>query len=73
VPSKANASKPRDHSSHKRSPHGIVDPVLVHFAAASAAATPESGEVNQLLVEREMLAVRASDGKSGARSPSFRN
>ena len=46
-------------SSHMRSPHGIVDPVLVHFAAALAAATPESGEVNQLLVERVMLAVRA--------------
>jgi transcriptional regulator GlxA family with amidase domain len=42
-----------------RSPHGIVDPVLVHFAAALAAATPESGEVNQLLVERVILAVRA--------------
>jgi AraC family transcriptional regulator len=46
-------------SSHIKSPHGIVDPVLVHFAAALAAATPESGEVNQLLVERVMLAVRA--------------
>ena len=46
-------------SSHMRSPHGIVDPVLVHFAAALAAATPEAGEVNQLLVERVMLAVRA--------------
>ena len=45
--------------SHMRSPHGIVDPVLAHFAAALAAATPESGEVNQLLVERVMLAVRA--------------
>jgi AraC family transcriptional regulator len=46
-------------SSHMRSPHGIVDPVLVHFAAALATATPGSGEVNQLLVERVMLAVRA--------------
>ena len=46
-------------SSHMRSPHGIVDPVLVHFAAALAAATPEAGEVNQLLIERVMLAVRA--------------
>jgi AraC family transcriptional regulator len=46
-------------SLHMRHPHGIVDPVLVHFAAALAAATPEAGEVNQLLVERVMLAVRA--------------
>jgi AraC-like DNA-binding protein len=46
-------------SSHMRYLHGIVDPVLAHFAAALAAATPESGEVNQLLVERVMLAVRA--------------
>jgi AraC family transcriptional regulator len=46
-------------SSHMRSPHGIVDPVLTHFAAALAAAMPRSGEVNRLLVERVMLAVRA--------------
>ena len=46
-------------SSHVRDPHGIVDPVLAHFAAALAAATPESGEINQLLVERVTLAVRA--------------
>jgi AraC family transcriptional regulator len=46
-------------SSHMRYPHGIVDPVLAHFAAALAAATPGSGEVNRLLVERVMLAVRA--------------
>jgi hypothetical protein len=43
-----------------RSPRGIVEPVLIHRAAALAAATPESGEVNQLPVERVMLAVRAS-------------
>jgi hypothetical protein len=30
VPSKENASKPRDPSSHLRSPHGIVDPVCAH-------------------------------------------
>jgi AraC-like DNA-binding protein len=46
-------------SSHPRYPHGIVDPVLAHFAAALAAATPESGEINQLLVHRVMLSVRA--------------
>jgi AraC family transcriptional regulator len=46
-------------SSHIRSSRGIVDPVLAHFAAALKAATPEAGEVNQLLVERVMLAVRA--------------
>jgi AraC family transcriptional regulator len=46
-------------SSQLSYPHGIVDPVLAHFAAALAAATPESGEINQFLVERVMLAVRA--------------
>jgi AraC family transcriptional regulator len=46
-------------SSQMRYPHGIVDPVLAHFAAALAAATPKPGEINQLLVERVMLAVRA--------------
>lgn len=46
-------------SSHPRYPHGIVDPVLAHFAAALAAATPESGEINQLLVQRVMLSVQA--------------
>jgi AraC-like DNA-binding protein len=46
-------------SSRMRDPRGIVDPVLAHFAAALAAATPESGEINQFLVERVMLAVRA--------------
>jgi AraC-like DNA-binding protein len=46
-------------SSNTQYPRGIVDPVLAHFAAALAAATLESAEVNHLLVERVMLAVRA--------------
>jgi hypothetical protein len=57
LPSSSAGNAPT--SSHMMSPHGIVDPVLVHFAAALAAATPKSGEVNQLLVGRVMLAVRA--------------
>jgi AraC-like DNA-binding protein len=47
------------YSSHATYAHGIVDPVLAHFAAALRAAAPEAGEVNPLLVGRVMLAVRA--------------